>query len=362
MKHDGIRSRKIKAVVEYLQNALFPLAEGDRLPGFRTVMRDTGAGRRTVAHALAFLVKEGVIRVDPQRGVFRIKPAEKTDEIRLLHWRIGSLDADSFVGILFRALTERAAADGRRITVENVGSRSQEDIADELIRHGISNCIVYGAKISDFAEFLNAGMKVCMELLPRHTADNVIALRESPDMTVVQFDYLRNLGYSRIGYIHFCGKDVSLYPVQVMRLLDYYRLMAENHLPVDPGWVYHCKERYGDLEEGLLKIMSTVPAPQVLIVPGSSLKYLYPLCRKHKIRIGRDLAVFSCDDPHENFTPEVTMVTNDPEAIAENCWRMFSALSRGEKISGRSTELHIRIGRTVPSLKRPGRSETPVAE
>ena len=348
----GIRNQKVKKVVEYLQNALLPLAAGAKMPGIRTIMSDTGTGRRTVAHALAQLVADGVIRVDPQRGIFRIKPAEKSDEIRLLHWSLNSLEPNSFTSSLFDALLSQAATDGRKITVENALNRSPEDICDELIRHGITNCIICGAMNPDFAGLLKEKMSVCMELLPRHTADNVTCLRDSPDMTVLQFEYLINLGYTRIGYIHFAGKDVSLYPVQVMRLLDYYRLMAESHLYINPAWVFHCSERYENLEAGLQKILTSNPGPQVLIVPGSALKYLYPLCRKYSIRIGKDLAIFSCDEPDEKFVPEVTEITNDPKSIAKQCWELFTALSRGEKVASCNTKLRIRIGQTVPGLKK----------
>ena len=348
---NGIRDRKVKKVIEYLANALYPLAPAERLPGFRTIMKETGTGRRTVGHALDFLVAEGLIKVDPKKGIFRIKPAEKTDEIRLLHWSLASLEEGSFISILFENLLKKAADSGRKLTIENAGNRSPEEIAEELIRHGISNCILSGAMNSDFGEFLQRKMNVCMELLPRHSANKVIALRDSPEMTVLQFNYLRNLGYSRIGYIHFCGDDISLYPVQVMRLLDYYRLMAENHLYINPDWVFHCTARYTDLEEGFQKIISSVPMPQVLIVPGSALKYLYALSRKYKIKIGRDIAIFSCDDSNEKFNPEVTMITNDPKNIAENCWQMFNALSNGEDVKSCYTKLQIRVGQTVPSLK-----------
>lgn len=354
MKHSaGIRDIKVQKVTEYLQHALFKLASGERMPGIRTIMKETGTGRRTVAHALDLLVAEKVIRIDPQRGIFRTKPTEKNDEIRLLHWSLSFPDSDSFVGILFNTLAEKAAVDGRKLTVENVSGRSQEEVADELVKHGISNCIIYGSASSDFSEFLNAKMNFCMELLPHHTANKVLSLQESPEMTVIQLDYLKNLGYTRIGYIHFCGKNISLYPVQVMRLLDYYRFMAENHLYMNPAWVFQCTEKYENLEEGLKKIIATSPMPEVLIVPGSALKYLYSLCRKLGIRIGKDLAIFSCDDANENFVPDVTMITNNPKNIAAQCWQMFSALSRKEKVQSCHTELKIRIGQTVPSLKPP---------
>ena len=48
----GIRATKVKRVTEYLLNQLLPLPCGSRLPGIRTIMEQTGAGRLTVSHAL----------------------------------------------------------------------------------------------------------------------------------------------------------------------------------------------------------------------------------------------------------------------------------------------------------------------
>ena len=76
------------------------------------------------------------------------------------------------------------------------------------------------------------------------------------------------------------------------------------------------------------------------------------LCKKYGIRIGKDLAVFSCDETDGKFIPKVTEITNDPKSIAQKCWQMFSALSRKEKIESCHTELRIRTGNTVPSLKK----------
>ena len=348
--NNGTRSQKIQEVIEYLQNALYPLTTGEKLPGYRTIMQDTGTGRKTISHALDILTKEGVLKVDPKRGIFRTKPMGENDEIRLLHWYPYSISPNSFLGLLLNSLIDFAATDNRNITIENVSNRTPENVAQELLDHGISNCIIYGASSPIFAQYLNTKMSFCMELLPRHSANNIISLRDCPDMTVIQFNYLRNLGYTKIGYIHFYISDVSLYPVQIMRLLDYYRLMAENHLQVNPNWVFHCTSNYENIEDGFKQIIYSNPKPEVLLVPGSALRYIYPLCRKYGIKIGKDLAIFSCDDPNENFNPEATMITNNPKNISQKCWQIFRDLYNGKDVSSCYTDLHIRIGQTVPSL------------
>ena len=56
---NGIRSQKLQKVTEYLHNALFKLTFGERMPGIRTIMKETGAGRRTVMHALEICYMTG---------------------------------------------------------------------------------------------------------------------------------------------------------------------------------------------------------------------------------------------------------------------------------------------------------------
>ncbi|MBO4491045.1 MAG: substrate-binding domain-containing protein [Lentisphaeria bacterium] len=336
---------------------LLPLSPGDKLPGIRTLMKRTGYGQITVTNALRELQKEGFVRVDPYRGIFRIRPTENERDIRLIHWQtlVDSKRKNGFFQILFRKLQECAKESGRRIVIENVKDRLPEDIASELVNDGISRCIVCSARERDFAVCLKRRKIVCLELLPRHTKEVTATLRDAPDMTVRQMDYLLKRGYRRIGYLTFGGNDTTQYPLQVLRLMDYYRLMAENGLKVDPDWVLQCSDRYENLNDGMDRIMNTDPCPEVLIVPGAALSRLYPWCRRHRIRIGKDLAVFSCDDYNEHYTPEPTSITNNPEHIAETFWEMFQAAERGEKVESRYTELFIRTGMTVPHLKNAGK-------
>ena len=348
----GIRSRKIKRVTGYLMNLLLPLSAEGKLPGIRTIREQTGAGQTCVMHALEKLEKEGLIRVVPNRGIFRVKPQERSDEIRLLHWSDADLTDFGFLSVLLNALEGQASLAGRKITTEKVGRRSQEEMADELAFQGITRCIICGSKSTEFTLHLYKRMKVCLELLPRHSDRVVTELRDSPDMTVMQIGYLLKRGYRRIGCIHYGGRDMTVYPIHMMRLLDYYRLMAENHLYVNPEWVFHCGENYENLESGLSRILSSMPKPEALIVPGpAALGRLYSWCRKNKIRPGKDLAVFSCDDFNTKLSPEPTTITNSPAEIAKTFWQMFLAAERGEKVESRYTELFIRTGQTVPGLK-----------
>lgn len=352
----GSRSLKISHVSEYLQDVLLSLSDGERLPAIRQIMKETGAGQRVVYRVLRGLQDKKLIRIDFCRGIYRICREMHPPEIRLLHWTPCRIDEkNSFPYQLFQKLKGLAAASGREITIENAQWRSPEDLAETLAGQGISRVIVYRAKEPDFARVLQRRMECCLELLPSHNSREVTAMRDSPDMTRKQVDYLLKLGYRRIGYLALGSIDTSLDPLQVLRVLDYYRLMAENGLKVDPDWVFLCSGQFEKLNKGVERIMNTDPRPEVLIASGSVLSRLYPWCKKHRIRIGRDLAVFSCDDYNEHYTPEPTSITNNPERIAETFWEMFQAAERGGKVESRYTELFIRTGLTVPHRKTAGK-------
>ncbi len=352
-KSSGIRTLRLTRVTQYLQNKLKALPYGGKMPSIRAIMKETGAGRLTVAHALDALRKERMIRIDRCSGIYRIKEAEEDGEIRLIHFQQSELRLGSFVDVLFQELVGLAESDGRSLVVENAGQRTPENIAQELAEDNISSCILYGAPQPDFMRYLKHRLSLCLELLPRHTDRESVAMRDSPDMTVVQMNYLLKLGYRRIGCLHYGGKDAYLYPIQMLRLLDYYRIMAENGLKVEPDWVFLCSNRYGNLDAGMKKMMSSHPRPEALIVTGGALPFLYAWCRKNHVRIGSDLAVFSADDVNTDLKPETTTVTNNPKEIAASFWEMFREAERGENVESRFTKLSIRTGRTVPGKIRP---------
>lgn len=347
----GVRAAKVRRVTEYLMNTLLPLSDGAKLPGIREIMKKTRAGQLVVYQVLQSLQEQGLVLLEPYHRIRRrIEQAGHPEEVRLLHSLQNLGTEHDFIPLLFRRLTACAGSSGRKLTVECIGSRQPEEVAGELTSQGVSNCIVCCAKIPNYAICLKERMKVCLELLPWHPDPVTVELRDSAEMIAIQMTYLFNHGYRRIGYLHCGGKDVYRYPVQMQRLMDYYRMMAERGFKVNPDWVFRYSEDCGDIDIGLTQITSADPPPEALIVPGGSvLEQVYSFCLKHNIRIGKDIGVFACDELHRELVPETTLVCNDPEEIAENCWQMFLALERGETVESRQTQLLILTGGSLPS-------------
>jgi len=348
---EGIRSQNVRRATEYLKDLLYRLPCGTRLPGIRAIMKRTGTGRIVVCHALHKLQADGLLRIEPSRGIFRTGAANSNDEIWLLNWQNLGMDGQNiFFRHLYDKLFELAKESGRKIIMKNAIGRQPEELTEELVASGVTRCIVVSAFRPDFAMCLKKRLKVCMELLPQHTWWVTGELRDSPGMTKLQLDYLFNLGYRRIAYIHFGGKEVSRYPVHVLRLLDYYRQMAVKGYQVNLDWVFSIDDNCENIETGIRQILNSNPKPEALIIPSEIFSQLYSYCQKNRIRIGKDLAVFACEDILEQQFPDVTVITNNPEEIAKMFWKMFLAEERGERMESHSMKLLIRTGKTVPHL------------
>ena len=350
----GIRQKNIIKVVDYLNNYLYSHPYNNKLPGLRTIMKETQVGRIAVYHALHKLESSCLIKIDPYKGIYRVtSPKSSQNEIRLLNWQI--MDADGknhFFHILYEKLLELANNSGYNLTIENAINKTPEELTNELVSSGVTKCIVSSAFNPEFAILLKKHMQLCMELLPQHAEEVTTELRDSYNMTQIQLEYLFNLGYQRIGYIHFGGNDLVRYPIHILRVLDYYKMMAEKGYKVNPNWVFNIDDNCENIEEGINQILNANPKCEAIIVPSEIFNQLYSYCKKHKIKIGKELAVFANEDTLSMQHPEVTVITNNPENIAEQFWQMFLDLEKGKGTSSSNTQLFIRVGQTVPSIKK----------
>ena len=129
-------------------------------------------------------------------------------------------------------------------------------------------------------------------------------------------------------------------------------MMAEKGYKVNPNWVFNIDDNCENIEEGINQILNANPKCEAIIVPSEIFNQLYSYCKKHKIKIGKELAVFANEDTLSMQHPEVTVITNNPENIAEQFWQMFLDLEKGKGISSSNTQLFIRVGQTVPSIKK----------
>jgi len=215
-----------------------------------------------------------------------------------------------------------------------------------MTANAVEKCFLYGAPYCELAEFVRTRVPVCVELLPHHTVKLGPEVRDSPEMTQIQLDYMMALGHRKIGYVHQLIPDLARCPVQYHRLFDYYRIMAERGCRIEPEWVFSDYHEYPVFNKSMYRAMHCARPPSALIVPGGRIEFAYHYLNGSGIAIGDEFAVMGCDDIASELQPRATTVTNYPAEIARQAWAVMEAAVDG-KIMQLLTELKIITGESV---------------
>ena len=338
-------NEKLRAFVTELINGTPP---GTRLPGIRTMMNDANCGRIKLEHLLEEFARDGIIEIRPRSGIYRCAVEHKL--ILFIHYsQLPVVEvSDNFIGGTLKALRSYIEKNGWVLNVVNASDLSAEKLTALLKSLRCRCAFIWGARNSFETSLINSVIPCCVDILPRHTAELIAEVRDSEDMTSIQMEYLLQRNYRRIAFIHNAEKDWSRTPVQLHRLLEYYRIMAENALKVEPEWVFYCGYNWDHFQNCMRKMMQAERLPEAVVVPGgSTLRSLYRFCRIHNISIGRELAVISCDDDAGDLTPAPTRLTNTPSEIARQAWQIMQQQLAGKTVR-EYTRLRIITGETVP--------------
>ena len=329
-------------------NSVLP---GGKLPGLRKLMLESKAGRLRIEHLLQEFAVNGIIEIRPRSGCYRMAVGE-SPAIAFIHFGIlplSTLQTD-FYGGIYCTLLEYARNSGTDLEVINASLIAPTELADLLKKRRFTRAFVSGAREIRELELIRKFVPYTVSLLPRHTESSGSELRDSAEMTAIQLDYLFKCNYRRIAFIHNAEADFVQSPVQSHRLLEYYRIMAENGLKIEPEWVFYCGYNWEHFNNCMYKLMKSPRQCEAVIVPGGgTLQNLYRFCRNNGISIGRELAVMSCDDTTGELNPRPTTVTNNPREIGERVWQIMQKTVAGECIK-EYTVLRIVTGETVPHL------------
>ncbi len=337
----SIRRQQLHDRLEELLNSTLP---GKRLPGMRALSEIVGARRTMLESELAALADRGSIRIEPRRGIFKARRPEKPAV--WLFYEGAFLNTGSGFGFeLLDELRGLAAAAGRRLaTVQSTPERLPR--WPEFFRaHHIEEAFLHGFSHEWFRQLAARACPRTVEILPRHTARRGFAVVDSPEMSVIQLDYLLKLQYRAIGYIHNAEQPREYSIVQHERLHSFYKVMAEHGLPVRREWVFsgYCAPKI--FANRVDRMLNT--KVEAVIVAGAFIPELYRVLRDRLCEPGRDLGIFSCDEIATPPDPEPAAVTNSPREIARTAWRLLEAARRGEPPCIEYSKLRIIIGNSL---------------
>ena len=342
-------------VYNYVKEQIFVTPPGARLPGIRQMLKESGAGRIRLEKALQIFERENVIEVRPQSG--RYRAAEPLAAAPLVFIHFGNqpvIESDtSFTGGAVKYLRKKAIENNQQLEILNASGIAPEELYTLLRNLKVRQAFIWGADNIKLLEDMREFVPYVVSIQPRYPEMEVSELRDSPDMTTIQLEYMFHCNYRRIAYIHNAVDWVKS-PVQLQRLMDYYRIMAENGIRIEPEWVFFCAYNRETFNRSMHRLLRSRRPVQAVIVPGSSLKLLYEFCANNGIAIGRELAVMCSDDTEPDLIPRVTAVTNTPRDIGIAAWEIMQETMKGH-LCCKTTNLRIITGETVPVLTNSGR-------
>ena len=348
MKEFSSIAYKRHRIAVYLDDLLAKLPPGGKLPGMRELIRDSGVGRTLLERELRELVARGRAEVKPRQGYF-VRQGAGTERVLLLHEALYPSHEGGFVDQLFDHMARLAGERGLSLRFVKVAAMHEAELAELLTRSRAEQVFLNGLRDAPRAEFVRGRVRYCVEILPRHASSLGAEVRNSP-ISAMQMEYLFQRGYTRIAYMHQV-QDWNNTPTQLIRLLNYYRVMSEKNLPVRPEWVFQYVYDWENLNRDMYKMMNSPEPPEALIAPGSSMEFVYRFCANNGIAVGSELAVLGCDDTAPGLSPRPTTVTNYPVEIARQAWSIMDSLCRGEVRKELTTPLIV-TGETVPVRKR----------
>lgn len=336
----------------FIQEILGAALPGERLPGIRVLMKESGLGRLRLEKVLREFEAQGAISVRPQSGRYRAMMPPEPAPLVFIHFspRPVMENDRSFPGGTVKLFREYAAEKGMGLEIIRASGLDDETLCRLLKERRAERAFIWGAENAGTVKAVAACVPYTVSILPRYPELVGSELRDSPEMTVMQLEYLFHCNYRRIGYIHNAEKEWSKTPVQMLRLLDYYRIMAEKGIKIEPEWVFYCAYNREIFNSSMHRLICCSPSVEAVIVPGSSLKLLYDFCAANGIRIGRALAVMCSDDTEPDLSPRATSVTNSPREIGTAAWEIMEKTMKGECCRER-TCLRIITGETVPFIR-----------
>lgn len=367
----GLRENQHRCAAAFLEERLNVTAPGGRLPALRELCLASGTKRDVMRGELELLECRGRVKIVPRRGIFRSRGRNNTvqSEVWLFYDGRGTMGGShGFVYEIFHTFELQTAADGVALKVARLTPEMLLRWPEFLRRNHVERLLLYGATHDWFREIASRYCEHVVEVLPRHTVSSGFAVVDSPEMSLIQLEYLFRLGHRRIGYIHNAELPRETSPVQHERLAAYYRIMAEHGLPVHPEWVFSGYCPPGVFGNRFHRMTGGAHPVSAVIVSGGFLPELYRTARAQLCEPGRDLGVMGCDEITDILTPEPTTVTNSPGDIARAAWRLLDDSVRGERPRIERSELRIHTGNTVGRISadeftafpKPGSNDGPI--
>ena len=333
-----VRKKNHLKAKRYLVKQIRQIAVGDPLPSIRSMVSESGIGRRILEAALKTMLSQGYIESRKRSGIYKTaEVSHKYDKLVvdvICCSEAGYLDSpNNFFASLRDKLCFEATSNNCLIRMHQVKENAPLNSYDRLIvENDIHFAFLLAPHTIEIEKIFGKYHVDTVTVLPRYHTPYSYAIIDSPDMVDIQMNHLFNLGHKRIAFIgEFQPEHPNL--AHMNRTLNYYRIMAENGYKVYPQWVMHNNYNNEELNEKLSLMFSEAPIPTAVICCDMALTALYHFLVFKKLQIGKDVSIISCDNlEHLRLFPEPTTVVNSRKVIAEMAWIMFENIMLNKEV------------------------------
>lgn len=286
-------------VENYLRRHLLSARVGQPLPPVRSIMQDCSVSQATVQKIISQFESEGLVQSRPRKGIFKL-------DGQSMHTLIPTVDligcgrlkdlqtAETFTAELVQVFNLQATQRRQAIRLHNIWADQPISAYENLATSAdVRGCILHAAK-PDITRVFTERNAAWVSLYPAEVHDGP-RIMNPQNLTALQMQHLLDLGHRRIAKLDRLNpKAPSI--TQLHRKSEYYRIMAENGLRVDPDWVifdgYDEQPAWGALS----RMFATDPAPTAVIVGDYSLPVTYRFLQSKGLTPGREVSVIATDD------------------------------------------------------------------
>lgn len=337
-------------VKNQLEHLLDTLPSGGRLPSCRLLENMLNANRGIIQYELKKLSEAGRIVIYPRRGIFKCRRRTERNEIWFFcHEHQASFVQGYFNQPLLESLRDLAEADNKRLRTGFFPLEEIRKIPAFIKRHRIQELFLWHTPLKYMHQLAQQYCPKVVAINPVYDdMDGIFAVIDSPAMSAIQLDYLYSLGHRRIGYIHDLDQHRTG-NINLQRLSEYYRFMAEHGLKIHPEWVYSCSNTISGLNNQLRMMMQTGGGVTAVICCGIFLQRLYDAAASQLFEPGDKLSIMG-NDTLPSHRINFTTVTNSPQGLTRLAWDLL--LEAREDLPPRTaeTQLKIHTGSTVKHL------------
>lgn len=317
------RNRRQQAARLYVEACLLRLQPGEPLPSIRDMMADSGFGRLPLQRALAGFARQGVLRREPRRGIFRTAVPVAREGISVVDLLVcnetGEITrCDTFFSEFLETFADTLSTRGYSLRLRGIAdSEPLSRTAASLRQLNATAVAVFAPRAPELTAAVAEVTPRWAAVFPRVPLAHPHVIQDSPDMTRLQLEHLFGLGHRRIAYMDLVDPAVPVLTA-IARRESYYRLMAEQGCRVAPEWVTYGGYAESGIFAALERMFGTKPYPTALVVADMQLPTVYRFLERRRLRIGAACSVVATDDLKVAalMAPPATSVRNDRRAAA----------------------------------------------